>query len=31
MSRHEQQVMVQQWIVKMLDSRERAGVSEWMP
>ena len=31
MSRQERQVMVRQWIAKLLASLERAGVTEWMP
>jgi len=31
MSRHERQLMVRQWIAKMLANLERAGVTEWMP
>ena len=31
MNRHERQLMVGQWISKMLANLERAGVTEWMP
>lgn len=31
MSRHERQIMVRQWIARMLANLERAGVTEWMP
>ena len=31
MSRHERQIMVRQWIARMLTNLERAGAAEWMP
>ena len=31
MSRRERQIMVRQWITKVLANLERAGVTEWMP
>ena len=31
MSRHERQIMVKQWIAKVLANLERVGATEWMP
>ena len=31
MSRHGRQIMVRQWIAKMLANLERAGATGWMP